>query len=318
MSSNTEINAKYKDRLFNFIFGREENREWTLSLYNAVNGSDYKDASLIEFNTLSDVLFLRMKNDTSFIISDIMSVYEHQSTYNPNMPLRLLQYVGDLYAGYIAKHRLNKFGKKLIMLPVPKLVVFYNGEKDIADESILRLSDSFSKESRDKSDIEVSVRMVNINYGRNKKLMNYCKPLEEYSWFVDEVRSNQKDHDLTTSVKLALDSMPKDYMIREFLVTNRQEVEGMLDTEYNEAEVMELFKEEGREEGREEGLEEGSLRTLVKQVTRKMKKEKTIEEIVEDLEEDMETIERIHKAAKLFAPEYDEDKIVEAILGKDE
>ena len=314
MSNNTEINTKYKDRLFNFIFGREENREWTLSLYNAVNGSDYTDASLIEFNTLSDVLFLRMKNDTSFIISDIMSVYEHQSTYNPNMPLRLLQYVGDLYAGYIAKHKLNKFGKKLITLPVPKLVVFYNGEKDTADESILKLSDSFPKGSRDKSDIEVSVRMVNINYGRNKGLMNYCKPLEEYSWFVEKVRSNQKNHDLTTSVKLALDSMPKDYMIREFLVTNRQEVEGMLDTEYNEAEVMELFKEEGREEG----LEEGSLRTLIRLVTRKMKKEKTIEEIVEDLEEDREDIERIYKTAKLFEPDYDEDKIVEAIFGKEE
>ncbi len=313
MSNNTEINTKYKDRLFNFIFGREENREWTLSLYNAVNGSDYTDASLIEFNTLSDVLFLRMKNDTSFIISDIMSVYEHQSTYNPNMPLRLLQYVGDLYAGYIAKNRLNKFGKKLIMLPVPKLVVFYNGEKDTADESILRLSDSFLQESRDKTDIEVNVRMVNINYGRNKQLMNYCKPLAEYAWFVDEVRSNQKNHDLTASVKLALDSMPNNYVIREFLVTNRQEVEGMLDTEYNEAEVMELFKEEGREEGREEG----SLRTLVKQVTRKMKKEKTIEEIVEDLEENRETIERIYKTAKLFAPEYDEEKIVEALLETD-
>ena len=310
MSNNTEINTKYKDRLFNFIFGREENREWTLSLYNAVNGSDYTDASQIEFNTLSDVLFLRMRNDTSFIISDIMSVYEHQSTYNPNMPLRLLQYVGDLYGGYIAKHKLNKYGKKLINLPVPKLVVFYNGEKDTADESVLRLSDSFPEENKKKADIEVTVRMVNINYGRNIELMKYCKPLEEYSWFVDEVRSNQNNHDLTTSVKLALDSMPKDYMIREFLVTNRQEVEGMLDTEYNEAEVMELFKAEGKEEG----IEEGSLRTLVRQVIRKIKKDKTVEEIVEDLEEDKETIERIYNTAQKYAPEYDEDKIVDALM----
>ena len=107
-------------------------------------------------------------------------------------------------------------------------------------------------------------------------------------------------------------------MIRDFLVTNRQEVEGMLDTEYNEAEVMELFKAEGREEGREEGLEEGLLRTLVRQVTRKMRKEKTVDEIVDDLEEEKETIELIYKTAKLFAPDYDEDKIVEAMLEKDE
>ena len=104
----TNVNREYRDRLLNFIFGREENREWTLQLYNSVNGSNYADASLIEFNTLKDVQYLGMKNDTSFLISDIMSVYEHQSTYNPNIPLRMLQYVGDLYAGYVARNGFNK------------------------------------------------------------------------------------------------------------------------------------------------------------------------------------------------------------------
>ena len=251
------VNAKYKDRLFNFIFGKEENREWTLSLYNAVNNSNYKDALLIEFNTLSDVLFMGMKNDTSFIISDIMSVYEHQSYLNLNMPLRLLQYVGDLYSGYIAKNKLNKYGTTRIDLPTPKLVVFYNGEKDSEEEVILRLSDSFSEDSRDQSDIDVRVRMININYGRNEQLMKCCKPLEEYAWFIDAIRAKQKEHDIKISVKQALDEMPKDFVIRDFLITNRQEVEGMLDTEYKEAEVMELFKEDGRKEGITEGREEG-------------------------------------------------------------
>ncbi len=95
MENVTSVNAngKYRDRLFNFIFGREENREWTLSLYNAINGSDHKDASLIEFNTLEDVIYMGMKNDTSFIVSNSMSVYEHQSSYNPNMPARMLEYL---------------------------------------------------------------------------------------------------------------------------------------------------------------------------------------------------------------------------------
>ena len=96
------VNTKYKDRLFNFIFGSEENRDWTLSLYNAINGSDYKDPSVIKFNTLDDVLFMGMKNDTSFLISWVLNVYEHQSTYNRNMPLRMLQYLSDLYSGYTA------------------------------------------------------------------------------------------------------------------------------------------------------------------------------------------------------------------------
>ncbi|WP_051545163.1 hypothetical protein [Butyrivibrio sp. MC2021] len=182
MGNSESINRKYKDRLFNYIFGREENREWTLSLYNAVNGSNYTDPDLIEFNTLSDVLFMGMKNDTSFLVFDIMSVYEHQSSLNLNMPLRMLQYVGDLYSGYIAKNKLNKYGTGRIMLP-------------------------------------------------------------------------------------------SDFVIKDFLVKHRQEVEGMLDTEYKEAEVMELFKEDGRKEGIAQGIEQS--------ISMMLSRGKTPEEIVD-------------------------------------
>jgi len=251
------VNTKYKDRLFNFIFGSEENRDWTLSLYNAVNGSNYKDASVIKFNTLDDVLFMGMKNDTSFLISWVLNVYEHQSTYNRNMPLRMLQYLSDLYSGYIEQNRLNKYSSKLIKLPVPKLVVFYNGEQDTDDEVILHLSDAFDKDLRSEADVEVRVRMLNINHGHNKKIMEACRPLYEYSWFIEEVRKCRKECDLNTAVETALKAMDDSFIIKEFMVKNRSEVKGMLDTEYNEAEVMELFKEEAREEGREEGRKEG-------------------------------------------------------------
>ncbi len=186
-----------------------------------------------------------------------MSVYEHQSSFNTNMPLRLLQYVGDLYSGYIARNKLNKYGKSLINLPTPKLVVFYNGTDDQEDETILRLSSAFSESTREQSDIEVRVRMINVNYGRNKELMNACKPLAEYSWFINEIRKNQSNgHNLEAAVDAALEEMPVDYVIRRFLMIHKQEVQGMLDTEYNEAEVMELFKEDGRKEGKKEGKEE--------------------------------------------------------------
>lgn len=254
----TNINSQYKDRLFNFIFGREENKEWTLSLYNAVNGSDYTDPTVIEFNTIKDVLYLGMRNDTSFMIADIMSVYEHQSTFNPNMPLRLLQYVGDLYAGYLSENKLNKYGKTLIKLPVPKLVVFYNGSDEMEDESVLKLRDAFEESVRKQADVEVKVRMINVNYGKNQGLMDACKPLSEYSWFISEIRDNQKDdHKLEDAVSMALNKMPHDFTIRSFLMLHKQEVQGMLDTEYNETEVMELFKEEGKAEGKIEGKKEG-------------------------------------------------------------
>lgn len=250
--TNVTVNNEYKDRLFNFIFGREENREWTLSLYNAVNRSDYMDSSMIEFNTIEDVLYMGMRNDTSFMISDIMSVYEHQSTYNPNMPLRLLGYVDELYSGYISRNKLNKYGSKLIHLPVPKLVVFYNGRAEKDDEVILRLTDSFDERHRADADIEVRVRMLNINHGRNKELMDKCKPLAEYAWFIGEIRNHLKSHDMFTSVKMAIEAMPGNFVLKGFLRDHLKEVEGMLDREYNEAEIKELFKEEGREEGRAE------------------------------------------------------------------
>ena len=109
MTKEIRVNEKHKDRLFNFIFGQEENREWTLSLYNAINGSNYTDASLIEFNTLEGVLYMNMKNDTSFIISGIWNVYEHQSSFNPNMPYRMLEYIVELFSGYVKVNKLNKY-----------------------------------------------------------------------------------------------------------------------------------------------------------------------------------------------------------------
>lgn len=242
MPNENNLNREYKDRLFTFIFGREENREWTLSLYNAVNGSHYTDASLIEFNTLKDVLFMGMRNDTSFLISDVLNVYEHQSSYNRNMPLRMLDYVSDLYTGYIAKNKINRYRNTLIKLPTPKLVVFYNGMTEAEDEMTLRLSDSFDEEHRNKADVEVRVRMLNVNYGRNRALMEACKPLDEYSWFIAKIRENQKNHNIVEAVKRAINEMPEEFAIRKFLIVNKEEVEGMLDTEFNEEEVWQMFQ----------------------------------------------------------------------------
>ena len=283
------VQREYKSRLFGFIFGREENREWTLSLYNAINGTEHDDPKDITINTLEDVVYLGMKNDLSILVSDVVSfyrsmeVYEHQSTYNPNMPLREFMYAGKLYDRFVYMSNLNRYGKKLIPLPIPKLVVFYNGEDRKPDQVILRLSEAFKEEIRrviitEKDglsedqinvetekrfkkadpDIEAKVRMININYGHNRKLLEACEPLREYSWFVEKVREyNRPDQDgnrpgIEAAVDKALDEMPDGFVIKEFLLANRAEVKDMCLTEYNEAEVMEMFREEGREEGREE------------------------------------------------------------------
>ena len=240
-----EDHPQYKDRLFNFIFGSEENKAWTLSLYNAINGSNYTDPNAIEITTIKGIMYLGMHNDVSFLITEElikeqMDLFEHQSSYNPNTPLRMMQYAGNLYDKYIIVRKLNKYGSKLIKLPAPKLVVFYNGTDEQEDEKILKLSDSFP-EGAD-FDIEVKVRMININYGRNKRLMKACRPLMEYSWFVDSVRNNMSCMEPEAAVDKAINDMPSEFEIRSFLEDNRAEVRNMCITEYNEEETMQLFK----------------------------------------------------------------------------
>ena len=178
------------------------------------------------------------------------------------MPLRLLQYTGNVYEKLITLKLQNKYGRKLIPLPVPKLVVFYNGEQKEPDEQILQLSNAFPDEKKAESDIEVRVRMITINKGRSPKMIEACRPLREYTWTVETIRAYEKQMELSDAIDRTLDEMPKDFEIKPYLDANRVEVKKMLLTEYNEAETMRMFKEEGREEGLEEGLVKGALRTL--------------------------------------------------------
>lgn len=252
----TIVNKEHKDRLFTLLFGRNENRAWTLELYNAINGSNYDRLEDIEITTMEDVLYMGMKNDVSYILNEFMNVYEQQSTYNPNMPLRQLMYVGRLYGKYVRRHKLNIYGDSVVKVPIPKLVVFYNGtDKDLENETTQYLSDAFdSSESKNEADISVRVKMLNINYGHNEKLLASCKPLAEYSWFINEIRKNQKEQgcEIEAAVDKAIDEMPRGYNIKTFLLAHRAEVKMSCLTEYNEAETMELLKEEYLKRGRNE------------------------------------------------------------------
>ena len=107
MISSVKVNRKHKDRLFCLIFGNEKYRKNTLALYNTLNGTDYPDENAIELTTIEDALYIGMKNDLSFIIEDVLSLYEQQSTYNPNMPLRGLLYFSKLYDKYLITHKCN-------------------------------------------------------------------------------------------------------------------------------------------------------------------------------------------------------------------
>ena len=253
------VNRQNKDRLFKFIFGKEENRALTLSLYNAVNGSSYTNPDDITITTVEDVLYLSMKNDISFLIADTMNFYEQQSTYNPNMPARMLTYASMVYSKYISSSNTYMYSEKLRKLPVPKLVTFYNGARKMPDETILHLSDSFPEGSD--SDIEVKVRMLNINYGRNAELLEKCKPLYDYSKFVNDVRLyKRQEMEMYEAVSKAIDDLGNDSPIKGFLKAHEAEVAMLWITEYDEEKDREMLRQDGFEEGREEGREEGEAR----------------------------------------------------------
>ena len=242
-------NMRYKDRVFKFIFGNPANKEWTLSLYNAVNGSRHSNPDDIRFNTMEDVVYMGMKNDVSFIILNEVNLWEHQSTFNPNMPWRFLNYASKLYEKRIVTSDYSRYSSRLQPLPKPHCLCFYNGTAEQPERRVLKLSDAFGGEA----DIEVKVTMLNINFGKNRALTDACQPLREYAWLVERVRERQREmQNFEAAVDAAINEMPEDFVIRRFLIANRAEVRGMFLTEYDEERERELLRREERRETEKE------------------------------------------------------------------
>lgn len=244
MENNTNVNPKYKDTVFRKLFG--ENRANALSLYNAINGTNYTEDSDFEYTTLDDVVYMGIKNDVSFVIGTSLSLYEHQSTYNPNMPLRGFLYYADLYRKMIQSNE-RLYGSTLLRIPNPKYVVFYNGtdRKVAAGVQKLRLSESF--ETTDTSgDYEWTATLININVGENEDLFQKCKVLKDYSVFVQRVRDNMKASlPLEEAMKKSVEDCIRDDILREFLEQYGKEVAGMCLTEFDEEKFRQMMREEG-------------------------------------------------------------------------
>lgn len=262
----TEANRLYKDRVFKFIFGNPENKEWTLSLYNAVNGSNYRNPDDIQFNTIEDAVYMSMKNDVSFIILDEMNLWEHQSSFNPNMPMRFLTYGTQLYEKYTATSGYYKFSRKLQRLPKPHCICFYNGTEEQPEQQVLKLSDAFGGEG----DIEVKVKMLNVNYGKNRALLETCQPLREYAWLVDRIREHQRVlQNLEAAVDASIDEMPDSFVIRTLIEAHRAGVKKMFLTEYDEEKMKEQERKEAFADGVDAGVAEANERVAADMLKKK-------------------------------------------------
>ena len=294
------VNRKYKDRLFRFLF---KDKKDLLDLYNAVNGSNYDEPEELEIVTMEDVIFLKMKNDLSFMVADRLNLYEHQSTYSPNMPLRGLIYLARQYEGIIAKSQENIYGSKLVKIPTPEFVIFYNGTWEQPDRMALYLSDAFT-EGRGSGCLECTATMFNINRGHNQELMEKCRRLWEYSEFIAEVNDNlAKGYSLKRAITTAMSNCIERGVLADILLANKAEVMGMLLTEYDEKKHMKAIRKEGYEDGLEDGIqkgieqgiEKGLEQKLEELILKKLAKGKSIDVIAEELEEELETVREIEK-----------------------
>lgn len=252
------VNSKYKDRLFRFIYGAKENKKHLLSLYNAVNNTAYTNVEDIEITTLDDVIYIKMKNDISFIFDSEMSLYEHQSTYNPNMPLRGMMYFSDLYRQWLSGQKKDLYGSTLVKIPTPKYIVFYNGDQTCRDKEIIRLSSAFEKEDTS-GQYEWTATMLNINEGHNRELMERCISLQQYSAYVAKVKKYSKELPIEQAVSKAVDEAIQENYLDGFFKKHREGVVNVSLTEFNEEE----FVANRRAEGRIEGHKQGTVDTLI-------------------------------------------------------
>jgi len=236
-------NRKHKDQLFRLAF---QEKKYQLELYNALNGTNYTDPGELEVTTLEDVIFLGMKNDLSFIVGMSMNLYEHQSSKNLNMPLRGLIYFAQLYQQYVVKNGYSLYAESQIPLPFPSYVIFYNGKKDMPDEEELLLSDAFPSEMQEQLPaLECRVRLLNINAGHNKELLEKCQRLREYMEFISRVRDNlTQGMNIQEAAEQAMKWGIENGILTDLLSRCRTEVIMMLLEEYDAEQVKEYWKKE--------------------------------------------------------------------------
>ena len=280
-------NRLYKSHLFVMIF---EDKEKLLELYNAVSGSDYRDPGLLEINTLENAIYMSMKNDISFLIDARLSLYEHQSTYSPNLPLRFLFYLSDLYSGMTRDA--NLYGTKKVQIPPPRCIVFYNGEGEQPDRRILKLSDLYTVDEEEHK-LELEALMLNVNTGHNEELLNACRTLGEYAAYTGRVRRYAKEMPIEEAVEQAITECIREGILKDFLEKKRREAIRVSIYEYDEERHIRQEREDAWEEGRQEGRQE-SRKQIIKNMLKQKKTEKEIALLTGEPEEAIrELIEQI-------------------------
>jgi predicted transposase/invertase (TIGR01784 family) len=258
----TNTNRNYKDSVFTKIFNNEEKAR---ELYNAIKGTNYDSKVKIEMRTLKDTLFLERINDIAFTIEDkFVVLVEHQSSVSENLPLRFLMYIGRVYDKMIVGPDVYK--NKLLKVPTPEFIVLYNGDQKFPEEKTLNLSDAF----KDKSavNLELTVKVLNINKGCNENMVKRSETLHGYSELVARVKEYLKTMELGEALKRAVKNCINEGILVEFLRDHGSEVISMLNTEFKIDDAKKVWQKEARQEGEARGLRKGKLETAINMIRR--------------------------------------------------
>ena len=252
-----KTNRNYKDSVFVDLFAHDITaKENFISLYNALHGTNL-DAKTTDVQPvmLERVLYMKYYNDIAMLIDGkIVILIEHQSTINQNMPFRFLEYIARIYEKITTKD--EKFGRKLVKLPVPEFYVFYNGKDDYPTESVMKLSDAFmqlddelkNQLENENYPLEISVKVININVDKENPILKRCEALKEYSEFIEQVRFNIENavsEPLTTAIKQAI----KKGFLSDYLNRKSTEVQNMLLAEYDYDTDIAVQRKEAFEDG---------------------------------------------------------------------
>ena len=240
-------NREYKSDVFGMLM---EEPGYALEVYNALNHSDYRDPGLVEVCSLERGISLSVRNDAAFILDMNLSVYEHESTVCPNMPLRALIYATNILEQWVKKQ--NIYGRKLVKIPTPRFAVFYNGVEEQPEQYQLKLSDAYAN-PMEAPELELTCTVYNINVGKNQALLSKCPVLRQYMIFVDYVREylgKYPEKDLRKAINKAIDRCIREGVLREFLIRRRGEVTKVTQLDYTFDRRIELEREDARAEER--------------------------------------------------------------------
>ena len=254
-------NRKYKDSVFVDLFSEDEKaKENFLSLYNALHGTKLTAVGKLKNIRLEQVLYMAFYNDVSYLVDNrIIVLAEHQSTINPNMPLRCLEYIGRLYETLFESK--EKYSRKLLNIPTPEFYVFYNGEESYPSDKTLKLSEAFI-ENTTQANLELTVKVININRQNRHPVLENCQTIQEYSIFVETVRK-WKEIDPQNGFEKAVEECIENNILREYLKRKTKEVINMLLAEYDYETDIAVQRAEEREIAFAEGEEKGSYQKAI-------------------------------------------------------